>query len=125
MSARTLARKIRDAAAALFDVDPDRVATGDRRIFVPGTNLSTDFPGLARAVYADMSALPVEARRAPEAAETYDPVMGTTSSATHAAEVEIDPQALIVRLREFVLAEDCGTVINPLVVDGQVHGGVA
>ena len=124
-SARMLARKIRIAAAAMFDVEPDRVETGDGRIFVPGTNLSTDFPGLARAVYADMSTLPVEARQVLEVRETYDPVMGTTSSATHAAVVEIDPQTLIVKLREFVAAEDCGTVINPLVVDGQVHGGVA
>ena len=124
-SARTLKRKIRSAAAALFDVEPGRIETGDGRIFVPGTNLTTDFPGLARAVYADMTALPVEARQALEAQETYDPVMGTTSSATHAAVVEIDPETLVVRLREFVAAEDCGTVINPLVVDGQVHGGVA
>ena len=124
-TARTLARKIKRAAATLFDVEPDRIETGDGRIFVPGTNLSTDFAGLAKAVYSDMSALPVEARQTLEAQETYDPVSGTTSSATHAAVVEIDSQTLIVRLRSFLVAEDCGKVINPLVVDGQVHGGVA
>lgn len=124
-TARTLARKVRSAAAALFDVEPHSIEIGDGRIFVPGTNRSTDFAGLARAVYSDMSALPMEARQALEARETYDPVWGTTSSATHAAVVEIDPQTLTVRLRGFLVAEDCGKIINPLVVDGQVHGGVA
>ena len=56
---------------------------------------------------------------------TYDPVFGTTTSATHIAAVEIDPQTYEVRIDRFTVAEDCGKLVNPLIVDGQVHGGVA
>ena len=59
------------------------------------------------------------------ATETYDPVFGTTSSATHIAVVEIDPETCEVRVERFAVAEDCGRLVNPMIVDGQVHGGVA
>ena len=124
-SARALLGKVKRAAAALFDVDANWVTTGDGRIFVPGTNRSIDFRELARAVYADMSSLPTDKRETLEAQETYDPILGATTAATHAAVVEIDPETLVIKLRRFVVAEDCGKLINPLVVDGQVHGGVA
>jgi carbon-monoxide dehydrogenase large subunit len=72
-----------------------------------------------------MARLPHEAREELAATRTYDPVFGTTTSATHIAAVEIDPGTYQVRLHRFVVAEDCGRIINPLIVDGQVHGGVA
>src|SRR6185503_6663991 len=55
----------------------------------------------------------------------YDPVFGTTTSATHIATVEIDPETFEIKVGRFAVAEDCGRVVNPLIVDGQVHGGVA
>src|SRR6201991_4416558 len=72
-----------------------------------------------------MARLPQEAREELAATKTYDPVFGTTTSATHIAAVEIDPETFEVRIDRFVVAEDCGRIINPLIVDGQVHGGVA
>jgi carbon-monoxide dehydrogenase large subunit len=60
-----------------------------------------------------------------EASATYDPVLGTTSSASHIAVLDIDPSTLAVRLEKYVVAEDCGQLINPSIVDGQVRGGVA
>ncbi len=122
---RTLLTKVRKVAATLFGVDPERVETGDGRIFVRDTNHSIDFGELARVVYADMAALPMEKRETLEAQETFDPIIGTTTSSTHVAVVEIDPETLTIKLRRIVVAEDCGKLINPLVVDGQVHGGVA
>lgn len=122
---RSLLAKVKRVAGRLFDVAPETVATGDGQIFVPGTNKRIDFAELARAVYADMSTLPAEARETLEAQETFDPHRGTTTSSTHVAVVEIDPETLAIRIRDYVVAEDCGRMINPLVVDGQVHGGVA
>jgi carbon-monoxide dehydrogenase large subunit len=52
-------------------------------------------------------------------------VFGTTTSATHIAMVEIDPETYQVRVERFAVAEDCGRLVNPMIVDGQVHGGVA
>jgi carbon-monoxide dehydrogenase large subunit len=72
-----------------------------------------------------MRTLPVEAREELEASYTYDPVSGTTAAATHLAAVEIDLVSCFVKIRKFVVAEDCGRIINPMIVDGQVHGGVA
>ncbi|WP_424830225.1 xanthine dehydrogenase family protein molybdopterin-binding subunit [Ruegeria sp.] len=122
---RTLLNKVKRVAASLFDVDPEQVETGDGRIFVRDTNHSIDFRELARVVYADMATLPMEKRETLEAQETFDPFLGTTTSSTHVAVVEIDPETLAIKLRTIVVAEDCGKLINPLVVEGQVHGGVA
>ena len=52
-------------------------------------------------------------------------MFGTTTSATHIAAVEIDPETYQIRVERFAVAEDCGKLVNPLIVDGQVHGGVA
>jgi carbon-monoxide dehydrogenase large subunit len=60
-----------------------------------------------------------------EVTKIYDPVFGTTTSATHIAIVEVDPKTCQVRIDRYVVAEDCGRVINPMIVDGQVAGGVA
>jgi carbon-monoxide dehydrogenase large subunit len=72
-----------------------------------------------------MKTLPVEAREELAASYTYDPINGTTACATHLAAVEIDPASCFVHISKFVVAEDCGQIINPMIVDGQVHGGVA
>ncbi len=90
-----------------------------------GTDKSVTFRQIAKAVYSDMKTLPVEAREELEASYTYDPVNGTTAAATHLAFVEVDPKTCVVKILKYVVAEDCGRIINPMIVDGQVHGGVA
>lgn len=124
-AARGLRTIVARVAARLFDVAPEAVEIAEGRITVPGTNHGIGFDDLARAVYADMSTLPVEAREGLEARAVFDPVLGTTTAATHLAVVEVDPDTCKVHLRRLVVAEDCGRIINPLVVDGQVQGGVA
>jgi aerobic carbon-monoxide dehydrogenase large subunit len=49
----------------------------------------------------------------------------TFASGTHVAIVEVDPGLATVTLRRYVVVDDCGTMLNPMVVDGQQHGGVA
>ena len=39
--------------------------------------------------------------------------------------VEVDPDTMLVEIKRYVIAHDCGTVLNPLIVDGQIHGGVS
>jgi carbon-monoxide dehydrogenase large subunit len=56
---------------------------------------------------------------------TYDPVQASHPYATHACMVEVDPGSGAVEIGRYVIAEDCGTIINPAIVDGQVVGGVA
>jgi carbon-monoxide dehydrogenase large subunit len=55
---------------------------------------------------------------------TYDP-LGTFSNACHAAVVAVDPETGLVGIERFLVVEDAGLLINPMIADGQVHGGVA
>src|SRR3989442_12358406 len=60
-----------------------------------------------------------------EATRFYDPYLGTASNATHLAVVEVDSSTCAVRVLRYVVVEDCGRIINPLIVEGQAIGGVA
>ena len=117
--------KVLNAASHLLEASAADLVAEDGKIFVAGTDRSITFREVARAVYAEMGRLPPDARGELAATETYDPVFGTTTSATHIAVVEIDPETYEVHVERFAVAEDCGRLVNPLIVDGQVHGGVA
>jgi aerobic carbon-monoxide dehydrogenase large subunit len=60
-----------------------------------------------------------------EATAYFGPPMGATASGAHAMIVEVDPDSFNIKIRRYVVVHDCGTVINPLILEGQVHGGVA
>ena len=60
-----------------------------------------------------------------EATAHYEPPPSTHANSTHLAVVEVDVETGHVSLVRYVVVEDCGTIINPLVVDGQIQGGVA
>jgi carbon-monoxide dehydrogenase large subunit len=59
-------------------------------------------------------------------ATAYVPVSQSTySSGAHAAVVEVDPETGLIKILRYVAVDDCGTMINPMIVEGQVHGGIA
>jgi CO/xanthine dehydrogenase Mo-binding subunit len=60
-----------------------------------------------------------------EATDYFGPQTGTTASGTHAMILEVDPETMMVEIKRYVAVEDCGKVINPLIVEGQIHGGVS
>jgi carbon-monoxide dehydrogenase large subunit len=60
-----------------------------------------------------------------EATEYFGPDRGSTASGVHAMLVEVDPEVATVVIKRYVVVHDCGTIINPMLVDGQIHGGVA
>lgn len=60
-----------------------------------------------------------------EATDYFGPERGATAFGAHAAIVEIDPETMEVEIKKFVVVHDCGEVINPLILDGQIQGGVA
>ena len=125
LAAQTVREKMLHAASYLLEASPADLVAENGAITVAGTDRAVAFREVARAVYAKMAALPPAAHEELAATKTYDPVFGTTSSATHIAAVEIDPGTFEVRTEHFVVAEDCGKLVNPMIVDGQVHGGVA
>jgi len=60
-----------------------------------------------------------------EATDYFGPKYGAIAFGTHAMILEVDPETMMIEIRRYVTVEDCGTVINPLIVDGQIHGGVS
>ncbi len=60
-----------------------------------------------------------------ESTQYFGPPSGATASGVHAAIVEIDPQTFTLKVLKYVVVHDCGTIINPLILAGQIHGGVA
>jgi len=79
------------------------------------------------ATPADPNTPPVEAGEAPglEAVDFYSPTRSTFANGMHAVVVETDPDTAEVRILRYCVVHDCGTLVNPMIVEGQIHGGVA
>jgi carbon-monoxide dehydrogenase large subunit len=92
-----------------------------------GERVKTDLTlaQIARTAYLDPTALPAGMAPGLDFSRTYDPPPMTYSNAAHACEVELDPETGRLEVLRYVVAEDCGTVLNPLVVEGQQHGAIA
>jgi carbon-monoxide dehydrogenase large subunit len=60
-----------------------------------------------------------------EATDYYGPKYGATAFGVHAMILEVDPETMMVDIKRYVTVEDCGTMLNPMIVEGQVHGGVS
>ena len=125
VACRDLKMKIIRAASHLLEAGPEDIEARDAKLTVVGTDRFVTFRQVAKAVYSEMGRLPHDAREELESTKVYDPYFGTASSATHIVALEIDPETYKVRLDRFVVAEDCGRIINPMIVDGQVHGAIA
>jgi carbon-monoxide dehydrogenase large subunit len=80
---------------------------------------------IARVAYTDPLRLPEGMEPGLEAHRAYDPPPLTFSNATHVCEAVVDVETGTVRVERWIVAEDCGRVLNPAIVDGQQHGAVA
>src|SRR2546428_9778913 len=81
--------------------------------------------GVARVASLPGSGVPAGVEPGLEASVTYDPPPAVFSNGVHAAMVELDRETGQVTVRRYAIAEDCGPLINPRIVDGQIHGGLA
>jgi carbon-monoxide dehydrogenase large subunit len=117
--------KARRIGAHMLEVDPDDVEYEDGKAFVKGS------PATAKTIQ-EIAAAAAVAYDLPEGEEPflddtsyYDPPDCTFPFGTHIAVVEIDADTGEVKLERYVAVDDVGTVINPLIVDGQIQGGIA
>jgi CO/xanthine dehydrogenase Mo-binding subunit len=60
-----------------------------------------------------------------ESTKYFGPAYGATAFGVHALILEVDPETMMIKFHKYVTVEDCGTMLNPLVVEGQIHGGVS
>jgi len=124
-SDKVLAKARRFAGLMLECPDAD-IDYADGLFSVRGTNRSVTFSQVADIAYHG-AMLPADGSLAPglEVTEFYDPPDTNDPQAMHLAVVIVDPETGSVRLRDLYGVDDCGVVINPMIVEGQVHGGMA
>lgn len=121
LAARAVRQKADLIAAHLLETDPRVGKTGDGQ---PRGVRQISLREIAQAAYAGSKRLPKGMEPGLEVTRFYDPYYGTATAAVHALALEIDPETYGITILRYVAAEDCGRIINPLVVDGQVFGGV-
>jgi carbon-monoxide dehydrogenase large subunit len=125
LAARALRDKALTIAAHQLEVAPHDLEAADGVIAVRGVpGRALRLGQIAAAAYAGGKRLPPGLEPGLEATRFYDPYFGTASSATHLAVVEVDAATCATRVLRYLVVEDCGRIINPLIVEGQAVGGV-
>lgn len=127
LAARRVRDKIATIAAHMLEAAREDLTFDEGTIAVRGV------PGRAVTLgqVADLAYRPAGGTLPPgvdpalEATHYYDPPPATFSNGTHVAVVEVDPDTGQVSILRHVVVEDCGRIVNPMIVDGQTHGAVA
>jgi aerobic carbon-monoxide dehydrogenase large subunit len=118
---RTKAKKI---AAHLLEASEADIEFEGGQLTVAGTDKSVAFGDVAMAAYVPHNYPLEELEPGLEETAFYDPKNFTFPAGCHVCEVEIDPDTGVVEIVRFVAADDFGRIINPMIVEGQVHGGL-
>jgi len=130
LAARDANEKVLAIAAKMLGFDSaEGLQLVDGRVErdVLGERIKTDITlaQIARTAYLDPTALPAGMAPGLDFSRTYDPPPMTYSNACHACEVQLDVETGALKINRYVVAEDCGQVLNPIVVEGQQHGAIA
>jgi carbon-monoxide dehydrogenase large subunit len=125
VAAVQLRERVLDVAAAAMEAAPFDLDIAAGRVFVKGSPTH----GITLAQLAELAlfghgALPAEAQQGLEVTARFTAPPFTFSNACHACTVEVDARTGEVRILRYVVSEDCGVMINPMVVEGQIAGGV-
>ena len=116
--------KAKKIAAHLLEASEADIELKDGKFSVAGTDKSVDWAGVTLAAYVPHN-YPLESLE-PGLEETafYDPSNFTYPAGAYACEVEVDPETGKVVIERFSAADDFGNIVNPMIVSGQVHGGI-
>lgn len=124
-AAGEIVEKGKAVAAHLFDVGADEVEFNDGRFFVPNTNYSMTSREIIDASL-DTDNLPDDMEPNSMSTEsTFERGIISIPNGCHAVEVEVDPETGVVKIDGYWVVDDFGTILNPMLADGQVMGGVA
>ena len=124
IAARKVRAKLIKIASHMLEAAPDDIVLENGIAKVAGTDRAVSIAKMAREAYTQTHRFKGEIE--PGLTETghYDP-LGTFSNACHVAIVEVDVETGKVAVEKFLVAEDAGRIINPMIAEGQVHGGIA
>jgi carbon-monoxide dehydrogenase large subunit len=115
--------KVKKIAAHTLEASEDDIVIEDGEVKVAGTDKKMAWHEVGLAAYTAHN-LPDGMEPGLKEGAFYDPTNFTFPSGTYICEVEVDPETGVVEIVQFTAADDFGTVINPMIVEGQVHGGV-
>jgi len=117
--------KARKIAAHLMEASADDIEFKDGKFTVAGTDKSLTFPEVSLAAYVGHKFPTNEIEPGLKESAFYDPLNFTFPAGCHICELEVDPDTGVVTIDRFTAVDDFGVVINPMIVEGQVHGGIA
>ncbi|NIJ14105.1 carbon-monoxide dehydrogenase large subunit [Saccharomonospora amisosensis] len=125
VAARRVRERAKIVASAMLEVSPDDLEWEKGRWFVKGDpSASKTISEIALAAHADLE-LPEGVEGHLDAACVYNPPNLTYPFGAYVCVVDVDAETGQVKVRKFVAVDDCGVRINPIIVEGQVHGGLA
>jgi carbon-monoxide dehydrogenase large subunit len=124
IAARKVRAKLIKIASNMLEAAPDDIVLENGVAKVAGTDRTISIAKMAREAYTQTHRFKGEIEPGLTETGSYDP-LGTFSNACHVAIVEVDVETGKVTIEKFLVAEDAGKIINPMIADGQVHGGIA
>lgn len=124
VASRAVADQIREIAATILEAAPADIRLGAGVASVAGTSVSVPIAEVAKRASQGFG-MPDGVEPGLQARYAYDPPSATFSYATHACRVAVDVETGQVDVEDYVVVNDCGTMVNPTIVEGQIHGGVA
>jgi len=125
-AAEMLVAKVKALAAHLFNASTEAVTIDQGMVHIAGApEMSRSLREIADIAYGEPLRLPPGFEAGLEVQFRYQPPPMTMTSAAHACIVEVDAETGFVKILRWITSEDCGTVINPAIVEGQVTGGLA
>jgi carbon-monoxide dehydrogenase large subunit len=123
-ASKKIVEKARKLAAHIFEAAEEDVVFDQGQFYVKGS--PDKRKGMGEIAFASFGAgLPEGMEHGLEAVAYYDPSNFVWPFGTHIAVVEVDPETGAVDLKRYIAVDDCGNIINPMIVDGQLHGGIA
>jgi carbon-monoxide dehydrogenase large subunit len=117
--------KAKKVAGHVLEASADDIEFKDGKFSVKGTDKSIDFPSLALQAYIAHKFNGQELEPGLKESAFYDPTNFTFPAGVHVCELEVDPQTGVVTIDKWTAVDDFGNLINPMIVEGQVHGGIA
>jgi carbon-monoxide dehydrogenase large subunit len=124
LAARKIRAKLLAIAGHVLEAAPEDIVLEDGSARVLGTDRAVAIAALARAAYHETHRFGGDITPGLSESAHYDPP-GTFSNACHVAIVDVDAETGSVKIEKFLAVEDAGRIINPMIAEGQVHGGIA